>query len=129
FTAFVDDVRLASTAVAPTTTTLTSAPNPAPFGASVTFTATVNGNNPTGSVSFTESGNPICAGGTLSGSPATASCSTSSLGGGSHSIVATYAGDGNNAGSSSTPLSQTISPIDQTITFAALADRTLAESP
>ena len=97
--------RIASTA---TTTTLTSSGSPALAGSSVTFTATVTGNNPTGSVTFTENGNAICAAGTLSGTPRTASCSTSSLAVGVHSIVANYAGDVGNAPSSSTPLSQVI---------------------
>ena len=38
----------------------------------------------------------------------TATCSTSSLAAGSHSIVASYSGDAANAASASTPLSQTI---------------------
>ena len=42
-----------------TTTTLASSLNPAPAGASVTFTATVNGTNPTGNVGFTDNGNAI----------------------------------------------------------------------
>ena len=94
--------------LATTTTTLTSSGSPALVGTSVTFTATVTGNNPTGSVTFTEGGNAICAAGTLSGTPRTASCSTSSLAVGAHSIVANYAGDAGNAPSSSTPLSQVI---------------------
>ena len=109
FTAFVDDVRLTSAAApAPTTTTLATSGTPAAAGTLVTFTATVAGNNPAGSVTFTENGNAICAAGTLGGSPRTASCSTSSLAEGTHSIVANYAGDAGNAASSSAPLSQVI---------------------
>ncbi len=100
--------RIASTA---TTTTLTSSGSPALVGSSVTFTATVTGSNPTGSVTFTEGGNAICPAGTLSGTPRTASCSTSSLAAGVHSIVANYAGDAGNAASSSTPLSQVITGV------------------
>jgi hypothetical protein len=97
--------------LAPTSTTLGSAPNPATFGAAVTFTATVNGTNPTGSVSFTESGTAICGPATLvgSGNSRTASCSTSSLVVGMHSIIASYGGDNGNAGSASPALTQTIS--------------------
>src|SRR5207247_3357533 len=93
--------RIASTA---TTATLTSAPNPAQVGSSVTFTATVAGSNPTGSVSFTENGTAICLAGTLSGTPRTASCSTSSLAVGVHRIVANYAGAAATAPSPSPPL-------------------------
>src|SRR5207253_2042447 len=41
---------------APTTTTLTSSLNPSMVGANVTFTATVMGSNPTGSVNFSDGG-------------------------------------------------------------------------
>jgi len=107
-----------ATSAAATTTTLTSTPNPATASSSVTFTATVTGNNPTGSVSFTEGGNAICTAGTLSGSPRTASCSTSALGLGTHSIVANYAGDASNAASSSAPLAQTIGGSGLTLTLS-----------
>src|SRR5439155_18276908 len=88
-----------------------SSGSPAQFGATVTFTATVTGNNPTGSVSFTENGNAICTAGTLSGTPRTASCSTSSLAVGVHSIVASYSGDSANAASVSTALTQVINDV------------------
>src|SRR5262249_40238427 len=43
----------------PTTTTLTSSPNPSDLGQSVTFTATVSGSSPTGSVTFFDGGTPL----------------------------------------------------------------------
>jgi outer membrane protein assembly factor BamB len=96
----------------PTMTTLASSANPAPVGANVTFTASVTGNAPTGSVAFTDAGSTLggCAAVALSGSgnTKTASCSTSTLAAGTHSIVATYGGDAANAGSASAALSQTI---------------------
>jgi len=113
-----------------TTTTVVSSANPASFGASVTFTATVSGTaGPTGSVQFTTGGGTIsgCGAVTLAGggnSP-TAACTTSSLAAGTHSIVATYAGDGANAGSTSTALSQVINapaPAPTTTTLASSAN-------
>ena len=95
-----------------TTTALSSAPNPAMAGAAVTFTATVTGADPTGSVDFQDTGVSIpgCSAIALTGSGnvRTAVCSTSSLAPGVHSIVARYSGDAGNAASSSPPLSQTI---------------------
>ncbi len=97
--------------VTPTTTTmLTSSPNPSLVGATVTFTATVTGTNPSGSVNFTDGGASIatCAAVMLSGAGniRTAACSTNSLSAGVHSIVANYSGDPGNAASASAPLSQ-----------------------
>ena len=102
-----------------TTTTLTSSGSPITVGSSVTFTATVSGTNPTGGVTFTEGGNAIagCPAGTLSGTSATAACSTSSLAVGVHSIVANYSGDAGNAASSSAPLSQVINAVPNAATF------------
>ena len=107
-----------------TTTTLTSSANPAPVGANVTFTANVTGNAPTGSVAFTDGSSSIsgCSATPLAGSgnTRTASCSTSSLAAGTHSIVATYSGDAANAGSASPPLSQAIaSKTTSTTTLAS----------
>ncbi len=98
---------VASTSGLPsTTTTLATSGSPAVAGTNVTFTATVTGTNPTGSVTFVSDGSALCSGVTLvSGA---ASCSTSSLSVGTHSIVASYGGDANNAGSSSATLSQVI---------------------
>jgi len=107
-----------------TATTLVSSPNPAPVGANVTFTASVTGNAPTGTVAFTDGGSSIsgCAAVALAGSgnTKTASCSTSSLAAGTHSIVAAYSGDAANAGSASAPLSQVIgSKATSTTTLAS----------
>jgi hypothetical protein len=96
----------------PSSTALGSSLNPSPVGSSVTFTATVTGTNPTGSVAFSSDGNVIagCSGVALTGSgnARTAACTTSALSQGTHSIVAAYAGDAGNAASSSSPLSQVI---------------------
>ena len=76
------------------TTTLASAANPSTQGQSVTFTASVTGTNPTGSVTFKDSGTTICNAVALvgSGNTRTAPCATSSLAVGVHSITASYGG-------------------------------------
>jgi hypothetical protein len=65
---------------AATTTSLSSATNPSTLGQSVTFTATVTGQSPTGTVTFKEGATTIC-------SPVT--------------LSANYAGDAANAASTS----------------------------
>ena len=77
----------------PTTTTLTSSPNPAELGRSVTFTATVastSQSTPTGTVTFSDSGHALA---TISLASGTATFSTSALDAGVHAITATYSGD------------------------------------
>ncbi|MDQ3268299.1 MAG: Ig-like domain repeat protein, partial [Pseudomonadota bacterium] len=103
---------VAGPSLPPTTTLLASSLNPATVGANVTFTATVSGSNPTGNANFTEGGSAIggCSAVALigSGSSRTAACSTSTLAVGTHSIVANYGGNANNAPSTSAPLTQLI---------------------
>ncbi|WP_083918733.1 Ig-like domain-containing protein [Rudaea cellulosilytica] len=95
-----------------TTVSLAAAPNPIMIGQPVTLTATVAGDPPTGLVSFSDNGT------TLSCSPVTlvpgttssiASCTVTLTGAGSHSIVATYSGDGNFVGATSPDLVITVS--------------------
>jgi hypothetical protein len=95
-------------ALPPTTTTIASSLNPSNPGDSVTFTATVTGSSPTGSVDFLDSGSSIggCAAVLLGGG--TAQCTTSTLASGTHSIVAKYSGDGSNAASQSGVLWQVV---------------------
>lgn len=91
---------------APTTTGVGSAPNPSNYGQSVTFTATVTGQNPTGTVAFSADGNALadCTGITLTGNgnSKTAACATAVLTGGDHALSAVYSGDANNQTSTST---------------------------
>jgi hypothetical protein len=92
----------------PTTTTLAASANPAFLGSSVTFSASVSGSAPTGTVQFTADGATLagCAAVTLSSSRAT--CATSSLVAGTHAIVAKYSGNSTNAASTSATLSEVV---------------------
>ncbi|MGA9529050.1 MAG: Ig-like domain repeat protein, partial [Terriglobales bacterium] len=74
--------------------------NPSGYGQSVSFTATVSGNSPTGTVQFNIDGNPFDTETLVSGSATSAS--TSSLTAGTHTVTATYSGDTNNAGATGT---------------------------
>src|ERR1051325_9104993 len=47
----------------------------------------------------------------------------------SHSLIATYEGDSTSAPSASAVLKQIVNKADQTITFAALADKTFGDAP
>jgi len=106
-----------------TTTTLASSANPSTFGQSVTFTASVTGTNPTGNVAFAASGMTITGCGAVAlagaGNTRTAQCTTSALSAGSRSIVATYGGNASNAGSTSSPLSQTVNKAASTTGLAS----------
>jgi PKD repeat protein len=97
---------------AATTAALASSANPSAAGGSVTFTASVTGVNPTGSVYFTDGGSDIAGCGAValsgSGNTRTAACSTANLAAGTHSIVASYAGDANNLASASSTLAQVV---------------------
>jgi hypothetical protein len=114
----------------PSTTAVTSAPNPSAFGQSVTFTATVTsgGGTPTGTVQFKD-------GGTNLGSPVSltsgiATLITTTLSVGSHAITATYSGDTNYAASTGTLSGgQGVSKANQTITFPALGSKVVSDPP
>ncbi len=92
----------------PTTTTLarTSGTEPSNGGVAVTFTATVAGTAPAGSVAFYD-GLTLLGSSTLNGSMQ-ASFTTTLLGGGVHAITAQYLGNAGSAPSTSAPLSQTV---------------------
>ncbi|MEI6605640.1 MAG: DUF6288 domain-containing protein, partial [Verrucomicrobiota bacterium] len=95
--------------VLPATTTtlaLTSGSTPANLGTPLTFTATVTGSAPTGSVAF-YAGTTLLNSATLNGSRQ-ASLTTSSLAIGSYNITAQYAGNATNAASTSAALAITI---------------------
>ena len=93
------------------TSTLTSSQNPSTVGAPVTFTDTLP-TGVTGTVTFTSGGTTIGTGTVTNG---VATVTTSSLPGGSDSIVATYNGDTNN-GTSTATLTQTVNKATPTVT-------------
>ena len=89
-----------------TTMTLSASPNPASVGQTITLTATVYGDPPSGTVTFYDGSSPLGTG-TLAATSATSSAATfaiSSLTPGTHNLSATYAGDANNQASASVAL-------------------------
>ena len=76
--------------------------------APVTFTATVSGNGgvPAGSVTFMDGANTL--GSVLVNAGGVASYTTSSLAVGTHNVTAVYGGDANDAGSTSTGITETV---------------------
>ena len=89
------------------TTTLTSAQNPSATGQAVTFTATVTGQTPTGTVTFRDGAAALGAAAVTNG---TATFSTAALAAGTHSVTAAYSGDAANAPSTSAVVTQTVNP-------------------
>jgi hypothetical protein len=89
-----------------TTVTLGSSQNPSQSDQPATFTATVTGVSPTGTVTFKDGGT-VLGTATLNASRQ-ATFTTSSLSAGTHSITTTYSGDANNSPGTSTALLQTV---------------------
>jgi hypothetical protein len=104
-----------------TTTALTSSNNPSVYGQSVTFTATVTATapaagTPSGTVTFKDGTSNVtgCTNpATLNGS-GVATCATSTLAAGTHSITAVYGSDTNFNGSTSPPVSQVVNKASTT---------------
>jgi hypothetical protein len=113
YSAATATVTLTVTKTTPTVI-LTSSANPSVYGGSVTFTATTNAAG-TGTVLFYDGGS-LLGPGTISGGVAT--YTLNSLGGGTHSITASYAGDSNYLTALSAALSQVVtkSPVTITVT-------------
>jgi len=98
-----------------TTTSASSSANPSVFGQSVTFTATVTASSPgsgkpAGKVTFNDGGTAITNCSNLTLNKGHASCPTSSLSVGSHSITATYGGSSTFNPSTSPTFTQTVNP-------------------
>src|SRR5207253_1506041 len=94
-------------AMAGTSTSVSSNTSSSAYGQSVTFTATVSPSAATGTVQFFDGATSL---GTATLSGGRASVSTSTLSVGNHSITATYGGDANDTGSTSSTLTQTVNP-------------------
>jgi subtilase family serine protease len=117
-----------STTVATTTTLTISPASPVIAGTSVTLTATVKPSTtstktPTGTVTFTDAKLGKLGTGTLNSS-GVATLTSSTLAGASYSITATYGGDTNFSGSTSSSVPYdvqdfTITPIPTTVTVTA----------
>jgi Bacterial Ig-like domain (group 3)/FG-GAP-like repeat/FG-GAP repeat len=114
--AYIGNARLAPStgtvwqrvALYPTTTKLTSAPNPSTYGQTVVFTATVasTGPAPNGKVKFFDYGGHVIGSGTVAGGIATLSYSKLLVG--KHTVTAEYLGDSTNAKSISVLLTQVV---------------------
>lgn len=114
----------------PVSVTAMTSLSPSTYGDSVTFTATVNGQAPTGSVTFSDGATMLCAAVSLVGggnSPA-ATCATSALSVGLHTIQLTYSGDANNV-SAGTTLNQTVNQIASVVSLTSSNNTPYAGSP
>lgn len=103
---------------AATSTTIESSLTPSAFGSNVTFTATVTSSagTPGGTVTFF---NGVSELGTITlNAGGIATFSTAALAVGTHSITAQYSGNSSYAGSTSSPLTQTVNPAPTTTSLA-----------
>jgi hypothetical protein len=114
---------------ATTTTTLTSSLNPSGLDSPVTFTATITpqyGGQATGTVTFKDGGTML---GSTGVSGNAASLTISGLAIGTHSIAATYSGDPNFTGSTSTPYVQVVTKATTTTTLASSVNPSVQGKP
>jgi len=110
-------------------TTVSSSVNPAVFGQSVTFTATVSPNTATGTIQFNDtSTSPPTILGTGTIASGHAIFTSSSLSVDNHNIIAKYLGDTNDIVSVSSALTQTVNKISTTILSLSAASITLGQS-
>jgi hypothetical protein len=108
--------------------TLTSSSNPAVSGATVTFTATVTGQNgvtSTGQITFKDGTTGL---GTVTMTNGSAAYTTNALSVGTHTIAASYSGDSNYAAASVT-ITQTITNANTQIALSASANPATYAAP
>ncbi len=111
---------LTQTVIASTTSSLTSAPNPALIGQAITFTATASstsGTPPNGELVTFNSGSSVLGTGSLS--VGTATLVTSSLPAGVFTITASYPGDATFAASTSPAIRQVVDTTTKSATSTA----------
>lgn len=103
----------------PSTTSLTASPTSTTYGSQVTLTASVTAPSPaptpTGSVTFAVGSTTL---GTAAVSSGTATLVTSALPVGTDAVTATYGGDTDNAGSTSTAATVTVGQVGSTTALA-----------
>jgi len=102
--------------LAATTTSLTASIPSSTYADPVSFTASVSGSAPTGSVQFQDGGVNLGAAVPLSNGSAT--LTTSTLATGSHSITAVYSGDGVNNSSTSAAQPFTVNPVISAVSLS-----------
>ena len=112
-----------ATRATPTATLSASPASPATAGQSVTFTVSVTGasGTPTGIVVFHDGGTTIGGCGNVVLSGGTASCTTSALAAGTHSISGDYSGDSAYNPASSNTVNYTVNPQPKVAPTIALA--------
>src|SRR5204863_133732 len=113
-------------------TALTSSANPSTYGQAVTFTATVVSTTPgagtlTGTVTFTVDG--VAQPPVPLDSNGQATLTVSDLGGGAHTIGATYSGTNTIAGSSATPLTETVNRAASAVTVGVSGGQAVVGQP
>ncbi len=103
-----------------TATTLASSGNPSTVGEAIIYTATLNAIVATGTITFTDDGTTIAGCAAQNVGFGQASCTATSYAtAGSHSIAATYSGDGNYLSSTSVGLVQTVNQAATTATVSS----------
>ncbi|HEY3723817.1 MAG TPA: Ig-like domain-containing protein [Acidimicrobiia bacterium] len=120
FTTSTSPTLTQNVSLASSSTALVSGTNPSTAGDAVLFTATVSSlaGSPTGTVAFKDGSTNITSCGAQPITTGTATCSTSALAPGSHSVSAVYSGDSTFATSTSNTVTQVVNGIATTTTLS-----------